>query len=479
MKMHPILTALLHFPVLSCEPEEKMVSAPQKQAPPYVVEIDYPEPLAEEPFDISPKPKNYRPIIVRSMGTGLPHNWETKGTDRKTRVVKYLSGYTPKYVRQEDYDASVNQYGSSLLLPRQEATGRWRTQKIGDRWWLVDPDGYLNIYRGLTSFQYSTLEQAIRVYGSETNWLKLTVRQLAGMGFHGIGGFSVDDKVMKYNKSDSYLPLTHTPKPNFLSGAIAKGGFPVPENTNCRAGAVFNEGFPKACKQYAKEALAPYIGNKYILGVMSDNELILSASGVDVFREMLSVDDDTFVGKIAAQKLMTDNGLEATVAAYNACSSSKKEEIQDAFAGQMAEIYYHSVHDAIKELDPEMLYLGSRLHGKPKTQKSVIEAAGRWCDIITINYYGDWTPQLDGKVANWQSWVDKPFMITEYYTLSEDSGMANSSGAGFLVRTTLEKGFFYQNFTLALLESPHCVGWTWFRFIDGEDSNQGLFNRNL
>ena len=343
----------------------------------------------------------------------------------------------------------------------------------------MDPDGYLNVYRALTSFQYSTLDQVKKVYGNETNWMRLTVRQLASMGFHGVGGFSVDDKIMKYNSTNAYLPLTDTPKPNFLSGAVSKVGIALPENNNCRVGVVFHEDFPKGCQQYAKEALAPYKGNKYILGVMSDNELILSASSVDIFKEMISLDDDTFVGKIAALKLMSDKGMEPTVAAYNAASSSKKEELQDAFAGQMAEIYYKSVHDAIKEVDPDMLYLGTRLHGKPKTQKSVIEAAGRWCDVITINYYGDWTPRLEEKVKNWQTWVDKPFMVTEFYSLSEDSGMANSSGAGFLVRTTLEKGFFYQNFCLALLESPHCVGWTWFRFIDGEDSNHGLFTRSL
>ena len=472
------LAALL-FPLFSCEPKGKMISAPEQQTPPYIVDIDYPEPLAEESFDISPKPKPYRPVIVRSMGTDLPHDWETKGTDRKTRVIKYLKGYSPMYVGQGRYLNSVNEYGSCLSLPRQEATGRWRTQKVDGRWYLVDPDGYLNIYRGLTSFQNFVPEETDKVYGSETDWIRITVRQLAAMGFHGVGGFSSDDKVLAYNKTSSYMPLTHTPKPNFLSGAISKGSLATPDNTNCRIGVVFNADFPSACKRFAKEALATYKGNKYILGVMSDNELGLSASGVDVLEEMLSLDDDAFVGKVAAQVLMTDNGLEPTPAAYNSQSAAKKEELQDAFAGQMAEIYYKSVHDAIKEVDPNMLYLGSRLHGKPKTQKSVIESAGRWCDIITINYYGDWTPELKGKVADWQRWTDKPFMITEFYTLSQDVGMENSSGAGFLVKTTLEKGFFYQNFCLALLECPNCVGWTWFRYMDNETSNQGLFTRHL
>jgi hypothetical protein len=48
-------------------------------------------------------------------------------------------------------------------------------------------------------------------------------------------------------------------------------------------------------------------------------------------------------------------------------------------------------------------------------------------------------------------------------------------------------GMFYQNFTLALLESKMCVGWHWFRYMDNDpddkkvdpsnrDSNKGILN---
>ena len=65
--------------------------------------------------------------------------------------------------------------------------------------------------------------------------------------------------------------------------------------------------------------------------------------------------------------------------------------------------------------------------------------------------------------------------------------MANKSGAGWLVRTQADRGAFYQNFTLALLESKTCVGWHWFKYMDNDpanpntdpsnkDSNKGIFN---
>jgi hypothetical protein len=71
-------------------------------------------------------------------------------------------------------------------------------------------------------------------------------------------------------------------------------------------------------------------------------------------------------------------------------------------------------------------------------------------------------------------------MITEWYVKADDTGLPNITGAGWIVGTQKEKGLFYQNFALQLLESPNCVGWHWFRYQDkGEwgqrrNSNKGV-----
>jgi len=55
------------------------------------------------------------------------------------------------------------------------------------------------------------------------------------------------------------------------------------------------------------------------------------------------------------------------------------------------------------------------------------------------------------------------------------------------VATQQDRGWFYQNFTLGLLESKVCVGWHWFKYIDNDptdlktdpsnrDSNKGIVN---
>jgi hypothetical protein len=73
---------------------------------------------------------------------------------------------------------------------------------------------------------------------------------------------------------------------------------------------------------------------------------------------------------------------------------------------------------------------------------------------------------------------DKPFFVTEFYAKAEDSGLGNDSGAGWLVPTQEDRARFFENFTLALIEHPGCVGYHYFRYIDNNDSNKGLLDMN-
>ena len=103
-----------------------------------------------------------------------------------------------------------------------------------------------------------------------------------------------------------------------------------------------------------------------------------------------------------------------------------------------------------------------------------------------MNYYGHWTPQ-ENNLTNWHTWSGKPCLITEFYVKAADSGLPNTTGAGWIVKTQADRGAFYQNFALALLESKSCIGWHWFKYKDNDpadskaeasnrDSNKGILN---
>ncbi len=102
----------------------------------------------------------------------------------------------------------------------------------------------------------------------------------------------------------------------------------------------------------------------------------------------------------------------------------------------------------------------------------------KYADVIAINHYNRWEPG-DSTMTNWVSWTGKPFLISEFYIKASSTGKDNKDGAGDLVTTQKERGYWYQNFTLKLLESRGCVGWHWHRFADQESgtsgSNKGFF----
>jgi hypothetical protein len=99
--------------------------------------------------------------------------------------------------------------------------------------------------------------------------------------------------------------------------------------------------------------------------------------------------------------------------------------------------------------------------------------------VIAVNLYGQWSPSQE-MLRQWEAWSERPVIITEWYAKGDDSGMENLTGAGWTVATQQERGWFYQNFTLALLESQVCVGWHWFKYKDNDprDRTTDPSNRN-
>jgi hypothetical protein len=107
-----------------------------------------------------------------------------------------------------------------------------------------------------------------------------------------------------------------------------------------------------------------------------------------------------------------------------------------------------------------------------------METAGKYLDIISVNYYNKWTPETE-HMENYTNWTGRPFIITEYYTKGEDSEMTNQSGAGWIVRTQEDRGLFYQNFNLALLESGNSIGWHYFKYQDNDPTAVGVDPSNI
>jgi hypothetical protein len=125
------------------------------------------------------------------------------------------------------------------------------------------------------------------------------------------------------------------------------------------------------------------------------------------------------------------------------------------------------------------MYLGSRVTGKTLQCPEVFHALGKYADAISVNYYNSWTPDSQ-LLAMWEQQSGKPEIITEWYVKGNDSGMPNKTGAGWLVGTQAERGDFYQNYALELIQSKTIIGWHWFKYQDNDpnDPHAELSNRD-
>ena len=230
------------------------------------------------------------------------------------------------------------------------------------------------------------------------------------------------------------------------------------------------------------EKSALFAGDKHFIGFYLDNELPFASyqnadplRGIDL-KHFLALPERYKAAREYAEKFMQDRGIVSV--------ANITKENQEEFRGMVADYYYRLTTETVKRHDAEHLILGTRLHDWSKYNRRVVEACARYCDLVSINYYARWQPETDF-LANLKAWCGtKPFLVSEFYTKAEDATYkgikyANVEGGGWLVRTQKNRGEFYQNFCLRLLEARNCVGWVHFEYNDGYDSDGKASNKGI
>ena len=376
--------------------------------------------------------------------------------DYPTRSLSTLRDFHPATI-------PLDKYGGRTDLPLA-ASGFYHAVKKNGRWWIADPLGnaFLNI--GMVNVSPASTEtekQALaKEFGDVPTWTQKTKQLLQECGFNCLGAWSDVPLFRQADQQDAH-PIAYTIIRNFMSdyGKKRGGVYQDPGHTGYpdRTIFVFDPEFPAFCDDYAK-SLAANKNDPNLFGYFSDNEMPF---------ERLSLD------RYLAKKDTTDAGCRAArqwLAEHRTLPEAITDSVRNDFLAFMADRYYSVVSKAIRKYDPNHLYLGSRLHSNELKVPPFFEVVGKYVDVIAINYYRVWTP-LDTDMRNWEAWSGKPFLITEWYTKGEDSHMTNYSGAGWIVKTQDDRGLFYQNFALALLESGNCVGFQWFKYQDNDPTN--------
>ena len=400
--------------------------------------------------------------------------------------------YTAKTIdRLPDFqftkDPETNAYGS-WKVNQAAGTGFFRVEKKGERWWFVDPEGYPFIHKGVAVFRAGNSDAQVAAlaskYGSNQNWANQESQLLRANGFNGAGAWSDVDAIRQ-----SPNPLVYTvivsPMGSYKADHIKKfgGKYEIAGWQGYRYDLVMV--FDPEFDAYVERAIAPvaqYAADKHLLGYFTDNELPWKNDALDRHLQYLGKDEPGYLA--ARQWFDTRKGKAAGLADITA-------EDRLAFSGFYFETYIKKVAAAVRKYDPNHLYLGCRFNQETEelNNPEMFRVAGKYADVISINHYRKWEP-VPSYVANWTSWSGKPFIITEWYTKGEDSGLPNRTGVGWNVPTQQDRGYFYQNFTIELLKSKACIGWHWFTYQDNDplnmktdpsnrDSNKGIVNSNF
>jgi hypothetical protein len=425
-------------------------------------------------------------IILLSAGLSVPAFSQTMVDSRaeatdpwkayRAEQLSDVSGYTPA-------PTPVNKYGSSTNR-RSASTGFFRAETVDGRWYIIDPDGYAFIHKAVACVSPGTSNRQKAAltsrWSTNSQWCGYVNNWLKDAGFNGTGAWSSVAMLRQLAEPVAYTVIIN-PMSSYRDyhknkvGGYTNAGWQGYEYNIIRVfDPLFETYMDNACK-----TLEQYKNDKYLLGYFVDNELPWVNDALDRHIRYLSTGDPCY--DAAKQWLNARKGKEAGL---DDITDADRNAFWDFYAGK----YFKMAKDYILKYDPNHMFLGSRFNQAKEELSNpyIFETAGKYCDIISVNHYREWEP-IAARMANWEAWSHRPFLITEFYTKGEDSGFANTTGAGWLVKTQRDRGLFYQNFVLKLLRSKGCVGWNWFRYQDNDpedlttdpsnrDSNKGLVN---
>lgn len=379
-----------------------------------------------------------------------------------------------------------------------QATGFFHVEKINGRFWFVDPEGNPFISKGVNhvnyrgdyapSLGYSPYYRNImEKYGSIEKWVKETTSRLKNWKFNTIGAWSSEELFSEGIPYTVILDIAARSGANWQSGLVID---------------YFSEKFKQTAEEVANRLCMPRRNDKYLLGYFTDNELRWAPdwrSKRDLFDDYMLLPPEAEGKKALVDFLRRKYGEVSSLNKVWGTSFSSFEDILSAteapktqnvemdrlgFLREIARQYFKVTYEAIKKHDPNHLVLGCRFAYKPPDE--VLEGCIGYVDVISINCYPNpYSDELKMRLEDFKkihNITGLPIMITEFSFKAMDSGLPNTRGASFPVKTQVERAKYFEEFVKAIMRQPFIIGYHWFQYFDqpyegrfdGENSNYGL-----
>lgn len=400
-----------------------------------------------------------------------------------------------------------DKYGGWAAGPQLPSTGFFRTQKVGDKWWLVDPDGrqffsqgidcvrmadptpideretwfeafpghepqfaqFLSYgyalkghYAGLRPQCFSFAEaNLLRKYGAD--WRKTSTgmihKRLRSWGLNTIGNWS-DESVWLMRRT-AYTDTIGSGRAAMLQGSEGYWGkFPD----------VFDPRFAEAVRQAMATKRGKSAGDPWCIGYFSDNEM---SWGDEVSLALAALKSPR--DQAAKQVIVADlKAKYAVITALNAAwgtdhaswdsllegrQAPDKEKAQadlKAFYTKLAEQYFQTVREAIKSVAPNQLYLGCRFAW---VNARAAAAAAKYCDVVSYNLY-----QRSVAEFRFNGGADVPLLIGEFHFGALDRGLFHMGLVP--VADQPARAQAYKDYVRGALRHPQFVGCHWFQYQD-------------
>lgn len=435
-------------------------------------------------------PKGFFPWIDR-YGQFKHREWA--GKVKADADLKRARDEEEKDLAAHPRPAEFDKWGGWLKGPQLEATGHFRTEKIGGKWWMVDPDGRLwwshgplrvtpssavtplarreywfeglpprdsakgEFYstrdellwpsyekRGVTNtFDFSACNIALK-YGPRwrTVWADLAHRRLASWGCNTIANSSDRDIcLMDRTPYCDRFELKCRPIEK------AKGVW-WPFRDPFDPG--FREEVRRQMKLHAREMADPWC-----FGFFVDNELEWGGeTSLGEWTWASSADQPARIEFVRRLK-----------AKYGSVPDKPSNDDFKEFSVALCEAYFKSVREEFKKAAPHKLYLGCRYAGGfPK--KFALAASAKYADVVSFNIY-----RRDlSDYAWWSKAFDKPVLIGEFHSGSLDRGLLSPGIVH--VKDQTERAAVYRQFVTSALRNPLVVGVHWHQFSDQPTSGR-------
>ncbi len=368
-----------------------------------------------------------------------------------------------------------------------EATGFFRTEHDGERWWLVTPEGNAFLSLGINHYhpgwwmQDENRDHWVKAFGAkqpgDDAWRRgfrdEAVRDCRHLGLNTFG-YHCETPILLDPPLGPVMPYVR----HYVPVAFSLHMRAKPEAYVD----VFDPSFAEHCDRVAREQVKPYADDPLILGfamadvpTMTDSEA--QWNGLPTWPRVLRNMGADAPGKRAYVATMRErhNEIGTFNSSYGTAFDSwdalraaedwrpktdmaNKTERADnmAFLRECVDTYYRVAKEALRRYDTNHMFFGDKTNANGDAFDNIADIAARYCDATYFQSYGRWSHE-EPRYDRWSAMTGLPLINGDSSYGAPKQHMPNPGGTK--VRDEAERAAATREFCENAFARPDFVGW--------------------